>query len=164
MKNRNRKYTNGDINIYWRADLCVHNTYCYRTLRSVFDPSKRPWVNPLGADSEQIKVVIEACPTDALMFRWCDDNKNNQETSAKLYKGDEATEFGGSKSSDVETSGCSINLRPNGPIIIDGECQVEDSDGTLLRSQKMYSLCRCGGSKNQPYCDGSHFSIGYKDR
>lgn len=164
MKSRNRKYSNGEINIYWKADLCVHNTHCYRTLRSVFDPSKRPWVNPLGATSGQIKEVIEACPTDALMFSWCDEKRNIDETSSKLYKGDEATEFGGSPISSEVGEPVKVNLRPNGPIIIDGECQVEDSEGNLLKSQKMYSLCRCGGSKNQPYCDGSHFSIGYKDR
>lgn len=158
MSNRNRIYSNGDIVIYWRADLCVHNTVCYRTLRSVFDPSKRPWVNPQGADSESIKAVIEKCPTDALTFRWVDDAKNEIEGSTKLYKGDQS-EF--SKTKNEESSVCKVNIRPNGPIIIEGECEVENG-GVVLKQQKMYSFCRCGMSKNMPYCDGAHFSTGFK--
>lgn len=160
MSSRNRKYTNDEIIIYWRADLCVHNTSCYRTLRAVFDPSKRPWVNAKGAPSDEIKAVIEKCPTDALTFKWCDEAKNATETSPKLYKGDENIDF---KTNSEASSGVKINIRPNGPIIIEGNCEVED-DGVPLKPQKMYSFCRCGASKNMPFCDGAHFSIGFKDR
>ena len=30
-------------------------------------------------------------------------------------------------------------------------------------SREHYTLCRCGGSKNKPFCDGTHWHIGFKD-
>ncbi|MFH0343509.1 MAG: CDGSH iron-sulfur domain-containing protein [Chromatiales bacterium] len=30
-------------------------------------------------------------------------------------------------------------------------------------SPEHYTLCRCGGSKNKPFCDGSHYHVGFKD-
>lgn len=164
MKNRNRMYTNGEITIFWRAADCVHNTQCYRNLRSVFDPSKRPWVNPDGAESVEIKRIIEDCPTDALTFKWNDNSKNLTENSAKLYMGDFQTEF--LKDSNTDQSNSSIpttvNIRPNGPIVISGDFSVIDSDGKPMKPSQMVSLCRCGQSRNLPFCDGMHFKVGFK--
>lgn len=43
-----------------------------------------------------------------------------------------------------------------GPIIIEGDLEITHADGTTeLRSNKT-ALCRCGFSKNKPYCDGVH--------
>lgn len=48
-----------------------------------------------------------------------------------------------------------INIIPNGPIMIEGDVDLYNSSGELKETDKCF-LCRCGGSKNKPYCDGSH--------
>jgi CDGSH-type Zn-finger protein len=52
---------------------------------------------------------------------------------------------------------------PDGPLMVDGECQVTDAQGNALPSKgdKTY-LCRCGSSANKPYCDGAHKTVGFK--
>ena len=37
---------------------------------------------------------------------------------------------------------------------------VEFGDGA---SKEHYTLCRCGASKNKPFCDGSHWAVGFRD-
>lgn len=161
MKNRNRSYTNGEITIFWRASECIHNTLCYRELRSVFDPAKRPWVNPQGAATDQILDIIERCPTLALTFQWNDPQRNQDEKSAKLYQGDFVADFITPVQTDSEQ--VKVNIRPNGPIIINGNFEIIEND-TPLRPVKMASLCRCGASGNMPHCDGTHFKVGFRDQ
>ncbi len=62
-------YSNDDITVVWQPDLCNHNGNCWKTLNQVFDPSKRPWVNMQGADTETIIEVVEQCPTKALTWK-----------------------------------------------------------------------------------------------
>ena len=65
-----REYTNGEITVVWQPDLCIHSTCCFIDLQEVFDPEKRPWVNPLGASTEKIIAQVERCPSGALSYRW----------------------------------------------------------------------------------------------
>jgi CDGSH-type Zn-finger protein len=57
-----------------------------------------------------------------------------------------------------------ISLRPNGPIRIDGPCTIVDVDGKALPSggKPTVWLCRCGGSADKPFCDGTHKNNGFK--
>ena len=54
-----------------------------------------------------------------------------------------------------------ITVVKNGPYIVRGLEQFRDSAGRELPAQLTMSLCRCGASKNKPYCDGSHTKIGF---
>lgn len=54
-----------------------------------------------------------------------------------------------------------ITLRPNGPLIVEGEFTLVDEDGNETEPVKK-ALCRCGGSTNKPYCDGTHSRIGFE--
>lgn len=153
---RNRIYTNGEITIFWRAGDCIHKTTCYSELRAVFDPLKRPWVNPHGAPSDKIKEIIEKCPTTALTFRWNNEEKNISETSRKLFQGDIDGLF-----PLPSTTLTTYTIRKNGPIVISGNFSVIDEDGKPMRQMQMLSLCRCGLSSNPPFCDGAHFKANF---
>ena len=65
-----REYSNGEITIVWQPELCMHAGECLAHLPEVFDPEKRPWVNPHGASTERIIAQIETCPSGALSYRW----------------------------------------------------------------------------------------------
>jgi CDGSH-type Zn-finger protein len=49
-----------------------------------------------------------------------------------------------------------ITVRDNGPLRLQGEFEIVDADGNTFPHKPAVSLCRCGLSKNKPYCDGSH--------
>jgi CDGSH-type Zn-finger protein/uncharacterized Fe-S cluster protein YjdI len=51
---------------------------------------------------------------------------------------------------------------PNGPLEAIGSLEICSGTGrTVTRTQKTY-LCRCGGSSNKPFCDGTHRRIGFQ--
>ena len=54
-----------------------------------------------------------------------------------------------------------INIMENGPILVKGETSVT-KNGKKIEVNEQYALCRCGQSKNQPYCDGTHKSCNFK--
>lgn len=54
------------------------------------------------------------------------------------------------------SQGNHIRVQPNGPLLCTGNIEVYDAQGTLLRATEDVALCRCGHSKNKPFCDGSH--------
>jgi CDGSH-type Zn-finger protein len=51
-----------------------------------------------------------------------------------------------------------ITINTNGSVKIDGDFEIVDMQGTAygLQGRTIVSLCRCGLSKNKPFCDGSH--------
>lgn len=53
-----------------------------------------------------------------------------------------------------------IKLIPNGPVHCAGPLALRGSDGRTSFSDQTF-LCRCGGSQNKPYCDGTHRKIGF---
>jgi CDGSH-type Zn-finger protein len=57
-----------------------------------------------------------------------------------------------------------ITVRPNGPYRVEGPCKLLDADGKEwdLTGKPAFSLCRCGGSTNKPFCDGTHSKIGFQ--
>ncbi len=54
--------------------------------------------------------------------------------------------------------GNTIMVRPDGPLICGSEINVivQDAEGNIIAKEKEFALCRCGHSKNKPFCDGSH--------
>ncbi|WP_292469795.1 CDGSH iron-sulfur domain-containing protein [Methanolobus sp.] len=57
----------------------------------------------------------------------------------------------------------SIEVSKNGPYIIKNVKYLANSKGDNLETQPVMALCRCGSSKNKPFCDGSHIESGFKD-
>lgn len=69
MSEPTRTYTNGEITVEWRPELCVHCQNCITGLPAVFDLAERPWVNINGATSAEIVSQVEQCPRGALRMR-----------------------------------------------------------------------------------------------
>ncbi|MGI6073251.1 MAG: CDGSH iron-sulfur domain-containing protein [Fermentimonas sp.] len=55
-----------------------------------------------------------------------------------------------------------MTVIPNGPIKVEGMFEITKQDGTTEKREGNTFLCRCGLSKNKPYCDGSHAKGGFK--
>lgn len=72
------KYTNGDVTVVWKPDVCKHSGRCVTGLPNVFNVNERPWINMEGADSEAIIAQVDKCPTGALSYY-----KNNAQGAIK---------------------------------------------------------------------------------
>jgi CDGSH-type Zn-finger protein len=57
-----------------------------------------------------------------------------------------------------------ITVRDNGPLLVSGPVQVKDAEGNVfdLQGKETFALCRCGQTKNRPFCDGQHKVIGFQ--
>ena len=55
-----------------------------------------------------------------------------------------------------------VRTRRDGPLKLDGPCEVRAEDGTVLMRGVETALCRCGQSKRKPFCDGTHRQTGFK--
>lgn len=54
-----------------------------------------------------------------------------------------------------------IEERENGPLLVKGLASMKNTDGSAVETKPIMALCRCGASKNKPFCDGSHSEIGF---
>jgi putative redox protein len=59
-------YSNEDITVEWKPELCRHAARCATQLPTVFNPAAKPWVNMDGATSQEIREQVARCPTGAL--------------------------------------------------------------------------------------------------
>jgi CDGSH-type Zn-finger protein len=60
-----------------------------------------------------------------------------------------------------------VTIRPNGPLVVEapaGAIELVDASGNKydLSGKPAFALCRCGGSVNKPFCDGTHSKIGFQ--
>lgn len=69
-----KRYSNGDITVIWKPDLCSHSGICARGLPDVFSPRRRPWVELAHADSASITAQVDRCPSGALSWVRVDDD------------------------------------------------------------------------------------------
>ena len=56
-----------------------------------------------------------------------------------------------------------IKVRKNGPYLVTGTVDLTDHEGNAFESKKSFELCRCGHSKNKPFCDDSHKEVAFDD-
>jgi len=68
MKDITKKYTNGEVTIVWKPNVCIHSGICFRGLGEVFDPRKHPWITPETSTTEKIIEQVKKCPSGALTF------------------------------------------------------------------------------------------------
>jgi CDGSH-type Zn-finger protein len=55
-----------------------------------------------------------------------------------------------------------INLAENGPVLVEGSFEIKNSNGEQIPTEEQVALCRCGGSDNKPFCEGTHQKINFK--
>jgi uncharacterized Fe-S cluster protein YjdI len=161
----NRKYSNGEVTVYWKPAACIHASYCYRELIEVFDPGRRPWVDIFGAPTDKIIETVNMCPTEALSWKWDNEDKNKSvgvdQTNHIIYRRPEL--LGSVGDTDIENP-ISVKVMPDGPIVLKGNFTLFYSGNKKEVNDSVVSLCRCGSSKHMPFCDGEHRKVGYVDK
>jgi CDGSH-type Zn-finger protein/uncharacterized Fe-S cluster protein YjdI len=66
------------------------------------------------------------------------------------------------EASGVEHDRIVLKLMKDGPVLVEGSYTLELPGDRTHSSEKNIALCRCGGSDNKPFCDGTHKNIGFK--
>ncbi|NLR57953.1 hypothetical protein HGH93_07565 [Chitinophaga polysaccharea] len=146
MKDITKHYTNGEVTIVWKPNVCIHSEMCFHGLPEVFNPHQKPWINAEGASTEKIVSQVKQCPSGALTF---------------YMNADVAAEGGTAPDITAESI---VEPMPNGPLLVYGNIVVKDASGKETDKNKVTAFCRCGGSSNKPYCDGTHTKINFSDK
>jgi CDGSH-type Zn-finger protein/uncharacterized Fe-S cluster protein YjdI len=135
-----RHYTDERIDVSYDATRCIHAAECVHRLPAVFDTARRPWILPSGAGADDIAAVVARCPTGAL----------------------HAIRLDGGPAEGVPAEN-SIVPRPNGPLYVRGQLHLRTPEGDVAVDDVRMALCRCGQSRNKPFCDNSHRDAGFRD-
>lgn len=127
------EYPAGQIVVTWDKARCLHFAECVRGLPEVFEPGRKPWIEPHNADALTVAEVIRRCPSGALQY------------TSKL----EPTEVG-----EIPTT---IESTDWGPLIVRGEIAIvgDSGSGTGREKETRMSLCACGRTTFGPHCDGT---------
>lgn len=137
-KDRLDSYQGKNITLYDNRSVCAHAGYCTDGLPKVFRHRQQPFVDPDAAAREQIIETVKLCPSGALSYA------------------EQAAE------EEIELQQASVFIAPNGPYVVKGLVALGQARGQGAVPTRM-TLCRCGASKNKPFCDGSHWEIEFKD-
>ncbi|MEL6919693.1 MAG: CDGSH iron-sulfur domain-containing protein [Pseudomonadota bacterium] len=128
-----------EVTISYTPVLCTHAAQCQARALEVFNPRNKPWIQPENGTMSAIMDVMAACPSGALRVS-----------------------VSGQPEQHLTSSDMEIHVEKNGPyhvknVTLDGEFNGAGA------SRAKYSLCRCGLSKNKPFCDGTHHDAKWKD-
>jgi CDGSH-type Zn-finger protein len=132
-------YAAARITIHDNRSICAHAGRCTDGLAAVFKYKSEPWIDPAGAAVDQIIEAIHACPSGALSYT-----------------------LEGVAGADRQRTP-SITVSKDGPYEVVGAPQLLGQPWAQGAAAERFTLCRCGASKNKPFCDGTHWSIGFKD-
>lgn len=127
-----KKYEKDGLTVIWKPQQCIHSGVCVRTLPKVYNPKERPWMKLENASVEELKSQIDKCPSGALSYEI--NNSTNGTNEATV----------------------TIDIVKNGPALIKGMHSINND------TKSQTAICRCGGSSNKPFCDGSHQKNGFE--
>ncbi len=68
MPIKTHHYSNGEITITWKPELCIHSGICFKGLAPVFDPRRTPWIDMGQSDTKTIMGQVKKCPSGALSY------------------------------------------------------------------------------------------------
>jgi CDGSH-type Zn-finger protein len=132
-------YQGKKITVYDNRSICAHAGICTDGLPAVFRNREDSFVDPDGASVAEIIDIVNQCPSGALSYIIDDESETRLINEAAIY------------------------ISPNGPYVLKGKVVLLDMEKGKGASESYCSLCRCGASKNKPFCDGSHWDINFSD-
>jgi CDGSH-type Zn-finger protein len=132
---RSRRYGGGDVELTDDKSLCWHAGYCVREHTKAWDLVSRERDDD---EDRLLSDMVHRCPSGRLELR----------------------RASGVDEPDLSPS---IAVVDDGPLWIRGGIPVEAADGETWEVRNRVSLCRCGASRNKPFCDSSHVEAGFED-
>jgi CDGSH-type Zn-finger protein/uncharacterized Fe-S cluster protein YjdI len=123
------------LTLHFDGAKCIHSRQCVLSRPDVFVPNvEGEWIHPDNATPEEIAALAIACPSGAIAYERRDDGPNESAPLVNVAR-----------------------IRENGPIAVHAPLSIAGQPAGFRAT-----LCRCGASKNKPYCDASHTAAGFK--
>lgn len=127
--------TAGTVQVRFDGSRCIHSRNCVLSRPDVFVPNvEGEWIHPERADEGALRELAHQCPSGAISVTRIDGQKPEAAPMVNL-----------------------VRVRENGPLAVHADLHI-DGKSQGFRA----TLCRCGASRNKPYCDSSHNTIGFK--
>ena len=133
-------YPGERANVSWHGRLCIHIGECGHAKGELFVGGRKPWCQPDLVSDDEVQEVVLRCPTGALSVRFTDGSREEQ-------------------AEDENT----VHVAYNGPLFVRGDLEIADVPEKVPGLKFRAALCRCGKSKNKPFCDNSHIADGFVD-
>lgn len=122
------------MTLLYEGKKCIHARFCVTGAPKVFLANvPGPWIHPDAMDVEKLVEIAHVCPSGAIRYRRKDGKPDEMAPPVNL-----------------------IAIREAGPYAMRGALSI-DGEPCGFRA----TLCRCGASKNKPYCDGSHHDVNF---
>jgi CDGSH-type Zn-finger protein/uncharacterized Fe-S cluster protein YjdI len=122
------------LDLMFETKRCIHARFCVTGAPDVFLANVQgPWIHPDAMEVERVVEIAHACPSGAIQYRRKDGVHNETTPPVNL-----------------------ASIREAGPYAFRGQLEL-DGEPVGYRA----TLCRCGASKNKPFCDGSHHEVGF---
>jgi CDGSH-type Zn-finger protein len=132
-------YVGEAITVRDNRGTCCHFGNCTDHLPTVFHHEGEPFVTANGAGPDAIIDIVRACPSGALGYVKDDVAYEGEPREPEIYVAENASYY------------------------VRGGIELEGEPMNAGASREHYALCRCGHSKNKPFCDGTHWYVGFKD-
>jgi CDGSH-type Zn-finger protein len=126
-------YSAGPLTVHDNRGVCAHIGRCTDGLPAVFRLETEPWIDPAGASEKTIVAQVHQCPSGALSHSH--DGKEHRDLDRDP----------------------AVFVSKDGPYFVSGGIELEGEEWGEGASREHYTLCRCGGSSNKPFCDGTHW-------
>jgi CDGSH-type Zn-finger protein/uncharacterized Fe-S cluster protein YjdI len=124
-----------DIEIRFDVARCIHSRRCVLNAPTVFLANvEGPWLHPETDSVEHLVHVAQSCPSGAITYTRLDGGAEEQNPAVNT-----------------------VHLRQNGPYAFHATLEIEGQPA-LHRA----TLCRCGKSRNKPFCDNSHIEARFE--
>lgn len=121
-----------DLTLIYEGKRCIHSRFCVTGAPSVFLANVvGPWIHPEAMPVDELVEIAHLCPSGAIRYQRKDGKPEEHAPPVNL-----------------------VSVREGGPYAVRGELML-DGEPVPYRA----TLCRCGASKNKPYCDGSHHDV-----
>jgi CDGSH-type Zn-finger protein/uncharacterized Fe-S cluster protein YjdI len=122
------------LELSFETKRCIHARFCVTGAPEVFLANVQgPWIHPDAMEVARVVEVAHACPSGAIRYHRLDGEHDETAPPVNL-----------------------ASIREAGPYAFRGQLQI-DGEEIGFRA----TLCRCGASKNKPFCDGSHHEAGF---
>jgi len=134
-----QEYPGREITVYFNRSICSGAANCVQGLPSVFKSGDGShWIYPDNGTVEEIVDRVHACPSGALAYSLGEEVIVGEATEEK------------------------ITIVKDGPYNVEAVVLTDNPNSTNCSHSK-YALCRCGFSRNKPFCDYAHAENSWKE-
>ena len=149
VEDRRDTYPGAQVTVFDNRGICQHSGFCTGRLPAVFRTDNDPFVAPSGGRMDEIIRAARDCPSGALSYAL-----GGTEARADVDGDDQRPP--------------AIEITADGPYRVTGAIPLAGATGEPVAhaegaSAEHYALCRCGHSRNKPFCSGMHWYVGFTD-